>query len=84
MELLEQNIQESESLGGTEYQDKQDEFPSILQEYDSGMEDTPIYRIGLIIPENTPEPEILVRRGMGDESAEYYKHLSATGEDAEE
>jgi hypothetical protein len=32
-------------------------------------------------PENTPEPEILVRRSKGNQSAE---HLSTTGEDASE
>ena len=44
----------------------------------------PTHGTGLIIPENTPEPEILVRRGMGEESTGYYKYLSATGKDAEE
>jgi hypothetical protein len=40
----------------------------------------PIYRIGLIIPENTLEPKILVRWSIGDKSAKYYKHLSTTSE----
>jgi hypothetical protein len=84
MELSERNTQESEGLGGAEHQDEQDELPSISQEHDSGVEDAPTHGTGLITPENTPEPEILVRRGMGDESAEYHEHLSATGEDAEE
>jgi hypothetical protein len=35
----------------------------------------------LMTPENTPEPEILVRRSKGNQSAE---HLSTTGEDASE
>ena len=48
------------------------------------MEDTLIYGIGLIIPENTPESEILIRHSMGDKSTEYYKYLSTTGKDTEE
>jgi hypothetical protein len=48
------------------------------------VEDTLIYGIGLIISENTPEPEILVRCDIGDKSAEYYKYLNAIGKDTEE
>ncbi len=44
----------------------------------------PIYGIGLIIPKNTLEPEILVRRSIGDKSAKYYKYLSTTSEIAKE
>jgi hypothetical protein len=82
--LSERNTQESENLGGAGHQNKQDELPSISQEHVSGVEHAPTHDIGLMTPENTPEPEILVRRSMGDESAENHEHLSTTGEDAEE
>ena len=81
--MLKRNIQESEGLGDTEYQDKQDEFPSISQEYNSGIEDTPIHGTRLIIPENTPEPEILVKYSIGDESTKYYKYLNIINKDTE-
>jgi hypothetical protein len=44
----------------------------------------PLYRIGLIIPENALEPKILVRRDIGDKSTKYYKYLSTTSNNAEE
>ena len=44
----------------------------------------PIYGIGLIIPENIPESEILVRYNIGEESTKYYKYLNTTSKDTEE
>jgi hypothetical protein len=85
IELSERNTQESENLGGAEDQNEQNELPSILQEHDSGVEDAPAQGIGLITPENTPEPEILVtQRSVGKESTEQPEGHSATGKDAEE
>jgi hypothetical protein len=86
-ELSERNNQESEILGGAnapDAQNEQDELPSISEEHDSGVEQEPMPGTGgLMTPENTPEPEILVRRSMGDNN-ESTKHFSATGESAAE
>ena len=45
----------------------------------------PIQGIGLIIPENTPEPEILViQQSVGKESTEQPEGYSTTSKDTEE
>ena len=48
------------------------------------MKDIFIYRIRLIIFENTLELEILIRYNIGDKSIKYYKYFSITSKDIKE
>jgi hypothetical protein len=66
------------------HQNKQDELSSILQEYVLGVEHALTHDIRLMTFKNTPEPKILVKWSIGDESAENHKHLNTTSEDAKE
>jgi hypothetical protein len=81
--LLKRNNQESETLGGVDAldaQNEQDKLSSILEEHDSGVEQelTPGTG-GLMTPENTLELEILVRWSIGDNN-ENTEQFNATSE----
>jgi hypothetical protein len=67
-----------------EHQNKQDQLLSILQEHILEMEHTLTHDIRLMTPENTLEPEILVKWSIRDESAKNHEHLSITSENAKE
>lgn len=70
----ERNQEEHQTLGGAELNQ---ELASMPKGNDSGVEAAPTQHLGLITPENTPEPETLAG-SMGNESAELSSRLGAT------